>query len=94
MKCKPLTYIVGLVTTLCKMFTVQILLWSMEFVSLKESQAQDHQKSLWFHIRTGKNFSQQAQLLLVMYYSTVEPAFTCSKLIIETLEQGVKYVQS
>ena len=23
-----------------------------------------------------------------------QPAFTCSKLIIETLEQGVKYVQS
>ena len=25
---------------------------------------------------------------------TTQPAFTCSKLIIETLEQGVKYVQS
>ena len=25
---------------------------------------------------------------------TAQPAFTCSKLTIETLEQGVKYVQS
>ena len=24
----------------------------------------------------------------------IQPAFTCSKLTIETLEQGVKYVQS
>ena len=28
----------------------------------------------------------------VLYYS--QPAITCSKLTIETLEQGVKYVQS
>ena len=27
-------------------------------------------------------------------YHTTQPAFTCSKLTIETLEQGVKYVQS
>ena len=26
--------------------------------------------------------------------ATTQPAFTCSKLTIETLEQGVKYVQS
>ena len=26
--------------------------------------------------------------------STTQPAITCSKLTIETLEQGVKYVQS
>ena len=26
--------------------------------------------------------------------STSQPAFTCSQLTIETLEQGVKYVQS
>ena len=25
---------------------------------------------------------------------TIQPAFTCPKLTIETLEQGVKYVQS
>ena len=31
------------------------------------------------------------QLLLS---TTSQPAFTCSKLTIETLEQGVKYVQS
>ena len=31
------------------------------------------------------------------FYSTLmitQPVFTCSKLAIETLEQGVKYVQS
>ena len=27
-------------------------------------------------------------------YLLTQPAFTCSKLTIETLEQGVKYVQS
>ena len=27
-------------------------------------------------------------------YNSAQSAFTCSKLIIETLEQGVKYVQS
>ena len=27
-------------------------------------------------------------------YATSQPAFTCSKLTIEILEQGVKYVQS
>ena len=26
--------------------------------------------------------------------SSTQPAFTCSKLTIETLEQGVKYIQS
>ena len=26
--------------------------------------------------------------------SVTQPAFTCSKLTIETIEQGVKYVQS
>ena len=27
-------------------------------------------------------------------FNSTQPAITCSKLIIETLEQGVKYVQS
>ena len=27
-------------------------------------------------------------------YSTIQPAFTCSKLTKQTREQGVKYVQS
>ena len=30
----------------------------------------------------------------VSYGNPTQPAFTCSKLITETLEQGVKYVQS
>ena len=29
-----------------------------------------------------------------MYLDTSQPAIACSKLTIETLEQGVKYVQS
>ena len=29
-----------------------------------------------------------------LYQELAQPAFTCSKLTIETLEQGVKYVQS
>ena len=29
-----------------------------------------------------------------LFYRTSQPAFTCSKLTIEILEQGVKYVQS
>ena len=28
------------------------------------------------------------------YFKLTQPAITCSKLTIETLEQGVKYVQS
>ena len=33
-------------------------------------------------------------LLLENLFSRTEPATTCSKLTIETLEKGVKYVQS
>ena len=43
----------------------------------------------------------QVKLLLSIFYVTlfrsnvvIQPAFTCSNLTIETLEQGVKYVQS
>ena len=32
--------------------------------------------------------------LQITQKNEIEPAITCSKLIIETLEQGVKYVQS
>ena len=32
--------------------------------------------------------------VLLSEYKASQPAFTCSKLTIETLEQGVKYVQS
>ena len=31
---------------------------------------------------------------MVKVLATTQPAITCSKLTIETLEQGVKYVQS
>ena len=33
-------------------------------------------------------------LIQCLTYTGSQPAFTCSKLTIETLEQGVKYVQS
>ena len=33
-------------------------------------------------------------LLTLKKYLQIQPAFTCSMLTIETLEQGVKYVQS
>ena len=33
-------------------------------------------------------------MILQKYLAPSQPAFTCSKLTIETLEQGVKYVQS
>ena len=33
-------------------------------------------------------------VVLINHNPSSQPAFTCSKLTIETLEQGVKYVQS
>ena len=35
-----------------------------------------------------------SSLVRFLDYESIEPAITCSKLTIETLEQGVKYVQS
>ena len=40
----------------------------------------------------GVIFSDQAQKCMTKFYT--QPAITCSKITIETLEQGVKYVQS
>ena len=37
---------------------------------------------------------QMCFLFLNIIINQTQPAFTCSKLTIETLEQGVKYVQS
>ena len=37
-------------------------------------------------------FPKQSKIVKILNLS--QPAFTCSKLTIETLEQGVKYVQS
>ena len=34
------------------------------------------------------------EIYTIIKASSPQPAFTCSKLTIETLEQGVKYVQS
>ena len=35
-----------------------------------------------------------SSLVRFLDYESIEPAITCSKLTIETVEQGVKYVQS
>ena len=46
---------------------------------------------------TRKNFiknESSSTSKLALKHQTPQPAFTCSKLTIETLEQGVKYVQS
>ena len=36
----------------------------------------------------------KSPLVVVVHQLSYQPAITCSKLTIETLEQGVKYVQS
>ena len=42
-----------------------------------------------------KNIKDLAEINLVKFPEELpQPAFTCSKLTIEILEQGVKYVQS
>ena len=42
------------------------------------------------YLRNFQHFSHIATVFL----SVSQPAFTCSKSTVETLEQGVKYVQS
>ena len=45
--------------------------------------------------RILRNISQFATLIEIpLWLKAIQPAFTCSKLTIETLEQDVKYVQS
>ena len=47
------------------------------------------------HIKdTLKVYFWQRNILLYTTTLNTQPAFTCSKLTLETLEQGVKYVQS
>ena len=41
-----------------------------------------------------KPFPQKLEVEMKACTIFTQPAFTCSKLTIETLEQGVKYVQS
>ena len=47
-------------------------------------------------MKNFRNFLNDAAMLLAhsLKLSLSQPAFTCSKLTIETVEQGVKYVQS
>ena len=56
-------------------------------VEMKSFQNQDKK---WKDMMFGKI----SNLFLLKTESSSEPAFTCSKLTIKTLEQGVKYVQS
>ena len=50
------------------------------------------------HFLTSKIQNTHKMLLASIwvdsYIITTKPSFTCSKLTIETLEQGVRYVQS
>ena len=45
-------------------------------------------------IDNERNFEKLLLTILVIYFQFSQPATTCSKLTIEILEQGVKYVQS
>ena len=52
---------------------------------------------LWFdrHVsETCKKASRNINVIAIIAPYITQPAITCSKLTIETLEQGVKYVQS
>ena len=51
--------------------------------------AVEKKRKLLFEIKI--NHSAKASVFFIRY---IRPAITCLKLIIETLEQGVKYVQS
>ena len=46
----------------------------------------------YLHVHLQKVFG--IQKIAVPYDDFTQPVFTCSKLTIKTLEQGVKYVQS
>ena len=46
-----------------------------------------------FHLLKGFHCIDH-ELLIAKLYECFQPAFNCSKLTIETLEQGVKYVQN
>ena len=50
----------------------------------------------WFEYISISNYKQLLESIqsLVCYLSSTHSAFACSKSTIETLEQGVKYVQS
>ena len=52
----------------------------------------NHLMSGIFHCSASSSSAAEFITLWVLYLS--QPAITCSKLTIETLEQGVKYVQS
>ena len=39
-------------------------------------------------------FLKKITLNLMEFFSSLEPALTCSRLTAETIEQGVKYVQN
>ena len=51
--------------------------------------AVENKRKLLFEIKI--NHSAKASVFFIRY---IQPAITCLKLIIETLEQGAKYVQS
>ena len=69
--------------TRCEMFKVNTLFycfWTCFFLIV--------------HILTCTNYEKSRFLLYFFMCECSQPAFTCSKLATEALEQGVKYVQS
>ena len=68
------------------------------FVSILDKNAPKKTKILRGNQKPHPNMNLRKQILirlrLLLALSRSQPAFTCSKLTIETLEQGVKYVQS
>ena len=51
--------------------------------------------NIWHIYHTKKYYNDKTNLHLYEFcLNSSQPAITCSKLTIETLEQGVKYVQS
>ena len=54
----------------------------------------DFTKAQKFRYLENETFFLQIKKFINYTSRTTQPAITCSKLTIETLEQGVKYVQS
>ena len=62
---------------------------------LKMLEAPKSHKLLLSSLSDQPNIDEGTHFVLhIVYNRSSQPAFTCSKLTIETLEQGVKYVQS
>ena len=94
----------GVRTEACNFIKKETLaqVFSCEFCEIfKNMYFEDHLRkaaswSLWFSLITLKILVDALSYLfyVIRVLSNSQPAITCSKLTIETLEQGVKYVSS